>query len=198
MTCAKEATFVCTKMQARAAKLIISRREHTLITIEYCSKGCQTWHWPLHISACEHPMADENWVPQWFAKGRTPRYADGDLRHEYFSSSNARKHLWGNISTIDIVKLENNEGVGYKQDLRLLFAGMFIRSLWFKIPLKLAIVALGDLRNVVMSKSGLPKHYEGRCEVYMNELNYFAENNRETAVHREDNPYVAHRRVVLQ
>ena len=33
------------------------------------------------------------------------------------------KYLWGNMPAIDIVKLQQNEGVDYDKKLQLLFAG---------------------------------------------------------------------------
>lgn len=32
--------------------------------------------------------------------------------------------LWGNVPAIDVIKLQGNEGPGFKQDLDVLFAGM--------------------------------------------------------------------------
>lgn len=34
-----------------------------------------------------------------------------------------QKYLWGNVPSVDIVKLGDNEGVSYTQDLKILFAG---------------------------------------------------------------------------
>jgi hypothetical protein len=35
-----------------------------------------------------------------------------------------RKYLWGNVPSIDIIKLDDNEGASYDQDLKILFAGL--------------------------------------------------------------------------
>lgn len=34
-----------------------------------------------------------------------------------------RKYLFGNVPALDVVSLERNEGIGYRGDLTLLFAG---------------------------------------------------------------------------
>lgn len=41
----------------------------------------------------------------------------------------SKKYLWGNMPAFDVLELESNEGIGFKADLRLLFAGM--RFLYF-------------------------------------------------------------------
>lgn len=35
------------------------------------------------------------------------------------------KYLWGNTPAIDVVNLERNEGLDFKDDLYLLFAGKY-------------------------------------------------------------------------
>jgi hypothetical protein len=34
-----------------------------------------------------------------------------------------KRYLWGNVPSVDIVKLEGNEGVASSEDLKILFAG---------------------------------------------------------------------------
>lgn len=39
------------------------------------------------------------------------------------NSYGAEKYLWGNVPAFDMLKLVQNEGVGYAKDILLLFAG---------------------------------------------------------------------------
>jgi len=90
---------------------------------QYCGKACQTNHWPEHKGVCKSPLGKTNWRPQWERDGREPAWARGDAPKNWHNPFGAGKYLWGNIPAIDILRLEQNEGRGYRQSLALLFAG---------------------------------------------------------------------------
>lgn len=49
-----------------------------------------------------------------------------------YAISGREKYLWGNVPAIDVLQLENNEGLSYDKDLRLLFAGKLSFSAHFE------------------------------------------------------------------
>ncbi|KAI9715572.1 MAG: hypothetical protein M1812_005876 [Candelaria pacifica] len=61
------------------------------------------------------------------------------------------KYLWGNVPAFDLLKINENEGSGYNEDLTLCFA------------------ASGDARNVISSVLGLPEGYKGICTCIIND-----------------------------
>lgn len=65
-------------------------------------------------------------------------------------------YLWGNMPALDILKLDQNEGLSKMQDqnMNLLFA------------------ASGDLRNVVKTVLGLPQDYTGKCTIAINDIGH--------------------------
>jgi len=72
----------------------------------------------------------DNWVPAWVIEKRTPGFLvpPGSNQSSEGNTSGTNKYLWGNMPAIDILNLHANEGMGYEQDLTLLFAGMSIFS----------------------------------------------------------------------
>ena len=57
-------------------------------------------------------------------ENRRPAFIDGDEGPLIKYASHGRnKYLWGNVPALDIIKLQQNEGVNFAGDLRLLFAG---------------------------------------------------------------------------
>ncbi|KEY75023.1 hypothetical protein S7711_01362 [Stachybotrys chartarum IBT 7711] len=63
----------------------------------------------------------------------------------------SKKFLWGNVPAFDVLQLESNEGIGFKTDLRLLFA------------------ASGDIRNVVKTIAQIPSKYNHSVHVTIND-----------------------------
>ncbi|KAI9651810.1 MAG: hypothetical protein M1829_002440 [Trizodia sp. TS-e1964] len=66
-------------------------------------------------------------------------------------SHGANKSLWGNVPALDVLYLKQNEGDKLPKDIHLLFA------------------ASGDIRNVVKTLSGLPKSFNRKCRVVVND-----------------------------
>ncbi|KAH9204815.1 hypothetical protein DL95DRAFT_494481, partial [Leptodontidium sp. 2 PMI_412] len=60
--------------------------------------------------------------------------------------------LWGNTPTVDVLNLERNEGIDYKEDTALLFAG--------------------DLRHVVRRIASLPHNMMQQLDLTMNDLGF--------------------------
>lgn len=55
-------------------------------------------------------------------ENRVPDFVGGDYKE--YTSFGGRKYFWGNMPAIDILGLQRNEGLGFGEDCRLLFAGM--------------------------------------------------------------------------
>ncbi|KAK8917374.1 Tudor domain-containing protein 1 [Metarhizium anisopliae] len=88
----------------------------------YCGVSCQREHWTSHKLDCNSPLLKSTWRPQWEAEGRKPAFMTSDAPARSFNHH--KKYLWGNMPAFDVLKLEANEGKGYKGDLDLLFAGI--------------------------------------------------------------------------
>lgn len=67
----------------------------------------------------------DTWMPGWAVHDRKPTFIGG-LAYDTFGKKN--KYFWGNMPAIDALRLVDNEGTDYDQDLRLLFAGAFRAS----------------------------------------------------------------------
>lgn len=68
-------------------------------------------------------MSKESWRPTWEREGREPAWAIGAAATNLHNPFGADKYLWGNTPALDILNLEHNEGLGYRDDIALLFAG---------------------------------------------------------------------------
>lgn len=64
------------------------------------------------------------WKPGWVTDNRLPLFmGGGDSVQVMFGTV---KYLWGNVPAIDVIKLGQNEGIGYQDPINLLFAGRFL------------------------------------------------------------------------
>ena len=138
--------------------------------LQYCSRNCQQDHWSVHKSDCKSPLMKETWKPSWVVEARQPAFIGSDEEGPSFVGSisyGKQKYLWGNVPAVDLLNLQQNEGVDYAEDLRLLFAGgyLFCRAL----SITDTTIASGDIRNMVMTLTGLPATYTGHCEVSAND-----------------------------
>ena len=68
-------------------------------------------------------MAKEHWRPAWDREGRIPPWASGVASTNWHNVFGGSKYLWGNTPAVDVLNLKRNEGIGYKEDIALLFAG---------------------------------------------------------------------------
>ncbi|KAK4113195.1 hypothetical protein N656DRAFT_824922 [Canariomyces notabilis] len=120
--CTKKGVFACGKCHL----------------VSYCGKECQTAHWPVHKIVHKSPASKSDWRPAWDTEGREPAWAIGEARNNAHNPFGGSLFLWGNVPAIDVLRLSENEGAGYSDDIELLFA------------------ASGDLRNVVKTIVDLP------------------------------------------
>lgn len=64
------------------------------------------------------------WRPSWAVEARRPAFINAEANRFVDMLAHGRqKYLWGNVPAIDILNLQQNEGVDFTEDLRLLFAG---------------------------------------------------------------------------
>jgi hypothetical protein len=68
-------------------------------------------------------MGKDNWRPAWDREGRKPPWASDTAAKNWHNVFGGNKYLWGNTPALDVLKLEQNEGLGYQDDIVLLFAG---------------------------------------------------------------------------
>lgn len=68
-------------------------------------------------------MGKKNWRPAWDREVRTPPWAVGTASTNSHNTFGGGKYLWGNTPALDVLNLEQNEGVAYGNDMALLFAG---------------------------------------------------------------------------
>ncbi|TLS21936.1 uncharacterized protein PpBr36_09426 [Pyricularia pennisetigena] len=113
---------------------------------------CKDAHASAHIKDCQSEMLKSTWEPRWSKENRSPAFmGDGKQSISIFG---ATKYLWGNVPAVDLIKLKDNEGVGFKQDIDLLFA------------------ASGDLRNVILSIGQLPDQYTQTVTTVLNDKEF--------------------------
>jgi len=92
-------------------------------------------------------------VPGWIKQDRLPSWvSDSELSSQF----GVNQYLWGNMPAVNILNIEESEGVcDIHRDINLLFA------------------ASGDIRNVVKSIiEGLSDGYDGRCMLVINDINF--------------------------
>jgi hypothetical protein len=89
---------------------------------QYCSKACETANRSIHEHDCKSPLSQQHWLPSWAEEGREPTFLinDGESMNTDFGTN---KYLWGNMPSIDVIRLGVNEGETYEQDLKILFVG---------------------------------------------------------------------------
>lgn len=92
--------------------------------LQYCGKSCQQAHWSIHKGDCKSPLMKITWRPSWVLEAREPAFI-GTEESPFVDmvSYGRQKYLWGNVPAIDLLNLQQNEGVDFTEDLRLLFAG---------------------------------------------------------------------------
>ncbi|EEP78509.1 predicted protein [Uncinocarpus reesii 1704] len=103
-------------------------------------------------------MGKPTWRPAWETERRSPSFITSDVNTGRLSdqvSCGAAKYLWGNMPALDLLNLNQNEGVDdTSQDFHLLFA------------------ASGDLRNLMKTVAALPESYTGTLNVTFNDLDF--------------------------
>ena len=89
---------------------------------QYCGKDCQQAHWSVHKNDCKSSLMKVAWRPSWDVEARHPAFINKD-GGPLITSHGREKYLWGNVPALDLLNLQQNEGVDFAEDLRLLFAG---------------------------------------------------------------------------
>ncbi|KAJ5280880.1 hypothetical protein N7478_006252 [Penicillium angulare] len=99
-------------------------------------------------------MMKADWHPRWEREDSSPAFASPPLAHNPHNPFGEDKWLWGNVPAVDILKLVDNEGENYSENIAILFA------------------ASGDLRNVVKTISQLPDAFTQHLEVTINDQEF--------------------------
>jgi hypothetical protein len=102
---------------------------------------------------CKSDLIKREYVPGWIKQGRLPSWvSDSGLSSDF----GVNQYLWGNMPAVNILNIEEGEGVcDIHRDMNLLFA------------------ASGDIRNVLKSIiEGLSDGYDGRCTLVINDINF--------------------------
>lgn len=89
---------------------------------QYCGKQCQTAHWVTHKIDGKSFISKPSWRPAWDHENRD-LWAKGPSRSNTHNPHGGEAYLWGNVPAIDVLRLRDNEGVTYNEDIELLFAG---------------------------------------------------------------------------
>ncbi|KAI3335322.1 hypothetical protein F4824DRAFT_511248 [Ustulina deusta] len=117
LCCNHQSDSPCTTVGSLACK--------SCLMVAYCSKRCQTAHWPTHRKDCQSPILKGTWKPRWVTENRPPtfmrvRIGVGIQDQVKFGVA---KYLWGNVPAFDVIQLGQNEGVNFQNPINLLFAG---------------------------------------------------------------------------
>ncbi|RSM13230.1 hypothetical protein CDV31_005934 [Fusarium ambrosium] len=83
-------------------------------------------------------------------------------REGYVEPFATHKNLWGDVPALDILKLDENEGVAWNEDLAILFGGKYRSD-----PLP-----SGDLRNVIKTVTSLPESFRKRIAITINDNDF--------------------------
>ncbi|RMJ15179.1 hypothetical protein BHE90_002681 [Fusarium euwallaceae] len=83
-------------------------------------------------------------------------------REGYVEPFATHKNLWGDVPALDILKLDENEGVAWNEDLAILFGGKYRSD-----PLP-----SGDLRNVIKTVTSLPESFRRRIAITINDNDF--------------------------
>ncbi|KAI0338702.1 hypothetical protein BDW22DRAFT_1432230 [Trametopsis cervina] len=119
--------------------------------VKYCSKACQTAHWPTHKSDCKSQYLSPSWTTRWVQQRRKPAFiTDGD--EPPLSFGHGFRYVWGNLPAVDCINATANEG-----------------PLASSCDFNLAFVASGDLRNMMLTINSLPDDYTGKPRVLLND-----------------------------
>ena len=111
----------CHLVQVRTPSLVFQALAELMLDPKYCSKTCQTKHWPKHKPDCKSVLSRPKWIPGWELERRPPIFMECKKPPEIHG---LEKYLWGNMPAIDVCRLEKNEGLVPDSNLRLLFAGV--------------------------------------------------------------------------
>lgn len=83
-----------------------------------------------------------------------------------------KKYLWGNMPPIDVLRLSENEGAAYAEELKLLFAGIKIKHIASRRRPLTSRIASGDLRNVVKTVASLSQSYTKDLSIVINDSDF--------------------------
>lgn len=126
--------------------------------VAYCSKECSVAHWSTHKRDCNDTLRSPAWSPAWVREARLPDFIDSGEHASGWASQTPfglGQHLWGNVPAMDVLNLQNNEGIKTHQDVSVAF------------------IASGDLRNVLTTVNNLPDSYDGHLQIVLNDRSGF-------------------------
>lgn len=122
--CEKLGNKVCTSCKLVVVSALSKQRCLSYTNIyQYCSADCQKAHWLEHKKYCKSPMSKDKWRPAWHCERRQPAWETDAAASNPHNPFGGGKYLWGNTPALDVLKLEQNEGLDYADDIALLFAG---------------------------------------------------------------------------
>ncbi|KAK8900825.1 hypothetical protein QC760_010589 [Botrytis cinerea] len=98
---------------------------------------------------CKSSLGQQSWRPAWEREGREPAWAS--TKQNWHNPFGGNRYLWGNTPAMDILKLKENEGDLYEEDIAVLFA------------------ASGDLRHVVKTIASIPHTLTQRLDITLND-----------------------------
>lgn len=117
---------------------------------------------------CRSSLSKSTWQPEWISEKRTPTFVGGaPLR-----SFGGKKFFWGNVPALDLLRLKENEGDEFREELSVLFAGM---SGTIENRINFVIkdsAASGDLRNVIKTIASIPQACESSIFMVVNDLDF--------------------------
>ncbi|KAI8944514.1 hypothetical protein F4801DRAFT_594888 [Xylaria longipes] len=137
----------CNNSNATACEKLGTLACKNCLMVTYCSKRCQIAHWRTHRTHCKSPLMMETWHPSSItAKARMSCICGSGS-----DDGPGMPNLWGNVPAVDVVQLGQNEGIGFREPIRVLFP------------------ASGDIRNTIFSVTSLPLSYQSLFTIVLND-----------------------------
>ncbi|KAI1305140.1 hypothetical protein F5Y03DRAFT_406688 [Xylaria venustula] len=112
LCCNNRSDSPCSKVGSLACK--------NCLMVAYCSKRCQTAHWPAHRKDCQSPIMKGTWMPRWVTENRIPAFMGHGAPDQ--AMFGVIKYLWGNVPAFDVIQLGQNESIDFQEAINLLFA----------------------------------------------------------------------------
>ncbi|KFA69503.1 hypothetical protein S40285_05667 [Stachybotrys chlorohalonatus IBT 40285] len=104
-------------------------------------------NWGHDTPTYNNKASKASWRPAWELEDREPAWNKPEAARNLYNTFGEETYLWGNPPAIDVLQLQQKEGVQYGKDIALLFS------------------ASGDLRNVDKIIVDLPTNVSQRVEV---------------------------------
>jgi hypothetical protein len=110
----------------------------------------------VHKTTSKSEHLKDTFQPRFMLQRRTPSFWTNPDPYTPLPASGSAQYLWGNIPTLDILRVGDNEDVvdAVNRSFKILFA------------------ASGDLKNAIKTIVGLPEGYSGECVVVLNNMEF--------------------------